>query len=241
VYLVYADESKDATKKLGIFCWVLVRDDQWFKAFDYWQQYRRMLRETHGIFVKKELHARAFISGRGRYSKEIQRPETRRAIYLQSLKWFADHLPIKLMFGKFHFQYELRVFERTINRINATMKSHGARALIFWDEGKQVTYTKMCRKLRVHNYIASMYGTWEDGTKAKNIPAQLILEDPVFKKSEESPFIQIADLCAYALLRREVPIESKRLGGLQSAFGLLKPLCMPEVFRKNKEGIITDE
>ena len=39
----------------------------------------------------------------------------------------------------------------------------------------------------------------------KNIPLQRVIEDPIFKKSHQSYFIQLADAVAYALLKREVP------------------------------------
>ena len=241
MYLVYADESKDQARNLGVFCWVLVTDSSWIQAFSRLREFRRKLRDKHGIFTGKELHARQFVSGRGKYSAQSQSIEERREIYLQSLKWFADYVPVSLVFGKFSLKHEMRVFERTINRLNRTMEARTSRALIFWDEGKEAAYTRMCRKLRVHCYIPSKYGTWENGQQAKNIPATSILEYPVFKHSEDSPFIQMADFCAYALLRREAPITSKRLGGLSGAFKLLQPLTIPEVFSKNNEGIITDE
>src|SRR5690606_10065800 len=131
----------------------------------------------------------------------VQSPEYRTRAYLASLKWFAKYLPVTMMFGLFPLEQEERVFERTINRIHRTMARFGSHALIYWDEGKQAEYTKLCRKLRVHNYIQSQFGTWPDGKRSRNIQADLILEDPVFLDSSKSMFIQVTDLCAYALLR----------------------------------------
>ena len=51
-----------------------------------------------------------------------------------------------------------------------------------------------------------------------------ILEDPFFKQSDQSYFIQLSDFCAYALLRQERPVESKTRYGLDQAFNLLEPI-----------------
>ena len=51
-----------------------------------------------------------------------------------------------------------------------------------------------------------------------------VLEDPFFKKSDQSYFIQLSDFCAYALLRQERPIASKTKYGLDQAFNLLESI-----------------
>jgi Protein of unknown function (DUF3800) len=70
----------------------------------------------------------------------------------------------------------------------------------------------------VFNPIPSMLGGWPEGTATRNIPTQFILEDPVFKVSQRSYFIQLADFCAYALLRKERPVATKTKCGLDVAF-----------------------
>jgi hypothetical protein len=93
--------------------------------------------------------------------------------------------------------------------------------------------------MRVYNPIPSAFGTWLDtGQSYKNIPLTRIIEDPFFKDSEQSYFIQLADFCAYALLRRERPVPSKSRYGLDKAFDLLKPILVTEATRKDPDGII---
>ena len=58
----------------------------------------------------------------------------------------------------------------------------------------------------------------------KNGTIDRILEDPFFKQSDRSYFIQLSDFCAYALLRQERPIASKTKYGLDQAFNLLEPI-----------------
>jgi Protein of unknown function (DUF3800) len=69
-----------------------------------------------------------------------------------------------------------------------------------------------------------------------NIPVELILEDPVFKVSQRSYFIQLADFCAYALLRKERPLASKTKYGLDTAFELLNPVLLTQATRYDPQG-----
>ncbi|MEZ5337930.1 MAG: DUF3800 domain-containing protein [bacterium] len=92
------------------------------------------------------------------------------------------------------------------------------------------------------NYIQSKFGTWPDGKTAKNIPTTRILDDPFFKESGSSYFIQIADFFAYGLLPNKHPKHSVRQVGLSQCLPELKaPLTIPEIFGKTGNGVITDE
>lgn len=91
----------------------------------------------------------------------------------------------------------------------------------------------------VYNPIPSRFGVWTDtGLPTKNIPIDRIIEDPFFKKSEQSYFIQLTDFCAYALLRRERPVPSKTKYGIDQAFNLLSPILVREASTRDPEGII---
>jgi hypothetical protein len=65
-----------------------------------------------------------------------------------------------------------------------------------------------------------------------------VIEDPFFKKSQQSYFIQLADFCAYALLRRERPLPSKTRYGLDQAFSLLSSILVRQASQRDSEGII---
>jgi hypothetical protein len=120
------------------------------------------------------------------------------------------------------------------------MKEWDSHAIIVSDEGKD--YTWLLRKMGVYNHIPSKYGSWPQGEMTRNITTEYILEDIFFRDSARSYFIQMADFCAYALLRSEHPIPSKTKYGLDKAFDLLKPICTPQCFGKDprKLGIVRE-
>jgi hypothetical protein len=90
-------------------------------------------------------------------------------------------------------------------QIEKRLNVYRARAFIIADEGREREITAAIRKMHVYNPIPSRYGEWAPGQRTQNIPATRIIEDPVFKRSERSYFLQLADCVAFALLKREVP------------------------------------
>ena len=150
-----------------------------------------------------------------------------------------SHLSSMRLFNVCVANHQDWAFERLINRINRTMQAWGSHALLICDEGKEADYTRLVRKMCVHNPIPSRFGVWQDtGNSTRNIPIDRIIEDPFFKKSDKSYFIQLVDFCAYALLRKEKPIPSKSKYGLHEAFQQLEPICVKEACPRDQFGII---
>lgn len=117
-----------------------------------------------------------------------------------------------------------------MNRLNRTAEANGDRkVLLICDQGAEQEFTRRIRRMRVFNYIPSNRGEWAgSGEATKNIPLKQFVEDPVFKDSRASYFIQLADFCAYALLRMERPIESRTALGYHNAYELLRKACYPK-------------
>lgn len=93
--------------------------------------------------------------------------------------------------------------------------------------------------MRRYNPIPSRFGRWgTDGTTTRNIPTERIVEDPVFKRSERSYFIQAADFVAYALLRRERPMGPTQRYEASDAFEGVTPILVREASLRDPEGII---
>ena len=71
------------------------------------------------------------------------------------------------------------------------------------DEGREFEIERALRKMHVFNPIPSQFGSWPGGQRSRSIPIEHIIEDPAFKPSSRSYFIQLADCVAHALLKRE--------------------------------------
>jgi hypothetical protein len=236
VHLVYIDDSRDEEK--CVFSALIVPASEWRACFNELRSFRRRLKVSDGLYVRKELHAWKFVSGRGRVSDQIVTKFRRSQIFKEALQLAAQLPGVKLMNAVSTADDDERVFEYMANRINRTMQAWGSHAMLICDEGKEAAYTRLLRKMSVFNPIPSMLGAWPEGTSTRNIPTELILEDPFFKQSHRSYFIQLADFCAYALLRRERPIPSKTRYGLDQAFNLLDPILLREATAYDRQGVI---
>jgi hypothetical protein len=232
--VAYIDESYDSDK--FVMSALVLPVDRWREAFALVQAHRRLMKEKLGIFTSKEFHATDFVAGRGRLApKPI--PKGLRAMlfrgYLKMLAKLPGAAVISgawprqgMSLGDVHAQAFSRIQERLQKRCGV---SKGYIVSIV-DEGRAAELRKVARRSKVWNPIPSQYGAWEDGSPTKNIPNDRLIEDPFFKASHQSHFLQAADFIAFALLKSEVPpTPYVRKHALHTAYDLLAPLCNPVV------------
>lgn len=237
MHLIYIDDSRD--EQLCVFSALAIPVDQWRAALQQIREFRRRLRREHGIYVYKELHAWKFVSGRGRPSDRTVTKSQRCSIFREVLDLTAELPGVRLFNACFPAKQDTRAFERLVNRINRTLQAWGSYGLLISDEGKEPVYRRLVRRMAVFNPIPSRFGVWRDtGEVTRNIPIDRIVEDLVFKRSDQSYFIQFADFVAYSLLRRERPTDYVTRYGLHTAFGTLDRILVKEASRHDPEGII---
>ena len=237
MHLIYIDDSRD--EHACVFSALAIPADQWRAAFQKVRQFRRDLKKSDGIYVYQELHAWKFVSGRGNIADRVVPKGRRCQIFKDALQTMAGLPGARLFNAVFPAKEDERAFEWLVNRINRTMQAWDSRAILICDEGKEAAFTRLTRRMGVYNPIPSRCGVWRDtGATAKNIPIERIIEDPFFKQSSESYFIQLVDFAAYALLRREVPVASKTKYGLDQAFASLSSILVREARPGDPEGII---
>jgi hypothetical protein len=237
MHLIYIEDSAD--EQTSVFSALAIPVEQWRACFAAVKQFRRELRRAYGIYVYKELHAWKFVSGRGRIADRVVTKSQRARIFLQALEVLARLPGAQLFNACFPKGSTEQAFERLINRIERTLVSWDSHAVLFCDEGKENEITRMVRRMGVYNPIPSQFGIWLDtGAASKNIPLQRIVEDPVFKKSDQSYFVQLVDFAAFSLLRRERPTDRLKRYGLERAFEKLRPILVTAATRYDPEGIL---
>lgn len=127
-----------------------------------------------------------------------------------------------------------------LDDLKSRVLSYRARAMILADEGREGEIEKALRRMHVFNPVPSKYGEWSSGSRTKNITTDRIIEDPVFKKSQRSYFIQLADCVAYALLKRESePTARIRKYGIHQMFdAFLAKRCFKRASPRDALGIV---
>ncbi|WP_283745778.1 DUF3800 domain-containing protein [Sideroxydans sp. CL21] len=274
VRLFYVDESYDDNK----FCLsaIGIRHGDWHECFSRLRQHRALLKQDFGIFLRKEIHAHEFVSGRGRVSEQLIGKYQRSRIFDQLLSSVAQ-LPNAMLINvcldvKGRSDPQLDAWDRLTNRIERTMlefekreiplrrdlvaklptayaerhilelrlNSYRPRAVIFADEGRESEITKVMRKMSVFNPIPSQFGEWKAGKTTQNIPIERVIEDPIFKKSHQSFFLQLADCVAFALLKREVAAtQNIKKYGIHKMFEhRLSGVCYRKASPKDQLGIV---
>ncbi|MDE0400721.1 MAG: DUF3800 domain-containing protein [Candidatus Poribacteria bacterium] len=206
MHLIYIDDSGD--EELCVFSALMIRADKWNSCLEEIKNFRRDIQTSDGISVYTEFHAWKFVSGRGKIADGVVPKGRRCQIFKQTLQMIAMLPEARLFNVVFPTKASGHAYEALLEGINRGLQTWDSHAILICDEGKDAIYTRLVRRMQA----------------SKDGAIDRILEDPFFKQSDQSYFIQLSDFCAYALLRQEHPIESKTKYGLDEAFNLLEPI-----------------
>lgn len=229
MHFVYIDDSGDNT--VSCFSALIIPADGWRDSLDHLIGARKMMRNSDGVYVAKELHSTDWVGGKGKLARHPISKARRARLFDFFLSSVAMLPSVQIINACVPLAEKDRAFQFLLQRIDNNMRKAGSRCVIFSDEGK--SYDAIRRRMGVFNYIPSMYGVWSDGNSSRNMAAHRILEDLVYRDSAKSIFIQAADACAYALLRSERPIPSKNALGLDRSFDILERVLVKQAFAKD--------
>lgn len=227
MHLVYVDDSKDG--KSICFSALIIPADRWLEAFNWLIAVRREMKKNPGIYTRLELHATDWLGGRGNVAPTTIRREMRVALFNYVLDRIVELPGLQILNAHSAKANEDELFKRLVQRIENNARKQRCKAIIISDEGKN--YDFLLRKMRRFNFIPSAQGAWADGATSKNMPAENILEDIVYRDSKRSYFIQAADFAAYSLLRFENPTERATRMGFDQSFLRLEPAFIKQAYR----------
>jgi hypothetical protein len=236
MHFFYVDESYDQTK--FVMTALCMEDAAWRANFDATKKFRQDLKAQYGIKISRELHATRFIRDRndGISTNRLDHA-ARRTIFELTLAHLAGlnltAFNVCLDVAKWGGTNEAHriAIERLANRVQATMRAVKSNAIVFFDEGKETEIRKLVRKMGVFNPIPSAFGVWQDGAPSKNIVLDRVLEDPIFKDSRASYFLQLADFAAF-------PANFIGKFGYHTLFPVLHPICFKKASAKDPFGIV---
>jgi hypothetical protein len=213
----YSDESDD--KYIYVIASVavptLVRrrelttlEISWDQYLDAAKQWRRALRRDHFIPIAKELKGSKLATGHNSYGVGGGRIAGQAAFdayqaALRSLTFLAAGSVFSVYATRGVSLYGHDKLEAALYALFQRMQKHcegwHSNALVFFDEGHN-EYRTLFRKSFRHLPTGSRHGNWGGGRSTRNLPFASAIKDANFKNSAHSPFVQIADLVAYATL-----------------------------------------
>lgn len=199
IYFVYIDESYDKTH----FCYscLLSLAFKWNYIFREILKWRKSLKDKYNIPLEYELHATKFISGSGE-PHQNRNKDFRAKVFNESFKFF-NKLPYSYIINGVtdNKMNHMALFDCLLNEIEKFLLKKNAYGVLICDEGNEKKLISMVRKKRKNNFISEK--------KSVN-PLKRIIEDPLFKPSTSSYFIQITDFIAFSFLRSQNPIHTTR-------------------------------
>lgn len=123
--LFYVDESHDERK----YCLsaISIRHSEWRGCQDRLRDHRATLKQEHGLYLRKEIHATEFLGGRGRVSDRIIGKHQRSRIFaglLSSLSSLPSIYLINICLDvRGRKDPQMDAWDRLINRIERTMRA----------------------------------------------------------------------------------------------------------------------
>lgn len=127
-------------------------------------------------------------------------------------------------------------FENTMQYGNLPYSSgpheHG---LLLSDHTDDKKLTRLLREMRRYNPVPNQ-PDWGPGYR--NLQLFRLVEDPNFRDSEQSFFVQAADLCAFLLYQHIEPSVYIRKKAGQNYFRLLDPILCKVCSSTDPEGIV---
>lgn len=253
MYLMYVDESGDiglqnSPTRYFVLTGLVVHELRWRPSLDQLIDFRRRMRDAFGIKLREEIHASAMINRPGGL---VRIPRHDR---LTILRHFADELAamsdlnlINVVVDKqgkrdaydvFSMAWRALIqrFENTVSRHNFTGPANpDERGMIFPDRTDDRKLIALLRQMRRFNPIPNQSAF---GTGYRNLALNSIVEDPSFRDSEHSYFIQAADLAAFLLYQNLYPGSYIRRKSAQNYFLRLNPILCRHASSRDPYGIV---
>jgi len=253
MYLIYVDESGDcgvtgSPSRYFALTGLVVHELRWRTYLDELIAFRTRMRTAFGLKLREEFHSAHLISKPGPL---VRIPRNDR---LALIRHFADSLArmtdlnvINVLIDKNGKPATYHVFEMAwtalIQRFENTISHHNfpgpanpdERGFIFCDHTDDKKLMKLLRQRRRYNPVPH---TQQYGSGYRNIPLQYVIEDPSFRDSEHSYFVQAADLAAFLLYQKCDPNSYMKKKSGQNYFQRLSPVLCRVASSTDPDGIV---
>lgn len=253
MHLMYVDGSGDpgltrSPTRYYALSGLVVHELRWQQCLDQLVTFRKRMNATFGLKLREEIHAAAMINSPG----ELMR--IRRNDRLTILRAFADELArmpdlsvINVVVDKdgkpacfdvFDMAWRalLQRFENTTSHRSFPGPSNSdERGMVFPDRTDDRKLTQLIRKMRQYNPVPHHP---EFGSGYRDLRLRLVLEDPNFRDSRHSYFIQASDLAAFLLYQHVCPSAYVKRKSAQNYITRLDPILRKAASARDPLGIV---
>lgn len=251
MYLMYVDESGDpglvnSPSRYFVLTGVVMHELRWNDCLNQITEFRKRMRDAFGLLLREEIHAGHMISNPGDIAR-IKRNDRLSIIrfYLNEISSLPDISIINVVVDKQGKPADYDVMEKAwtalIQRFSNTISGRNfpgpanpdERGILIPDQSHAKFITGLLRKMRVYNPVPNRYGFGY-----RNIQVSNLIEDPFFKDSRDSYFIQAADVAAFALYQHLCPSAYIRRKSAQNYFQRLSNTLCKSASPRDPDGIV---
>lgn len=253
MYLMYVDESGDcglvnSPTRYFVLTGLVVHELRWQSYLDQLIGFRQRIKQRFGLRLREELHASAMVNHPGPLVR-IKRNDR-----LVIVRAFADELAtmtdlnlINVVVDKSGKPGSYDVFgmawKALIQRFENTLSHHNFSGpvnpdecgMLFPDHTDDKKLTRLLRQMRRYNPVPNQAVF---GLGYRNLALSKIVEDPNFRESDHSYFIQATDLAAFLLYQSLEPSSYMRKKGGHNYFQRLAPILCKAASSKDRQGIV---
>jgi len=254
MYFLYVDESGDSELLNSpppyyfVLTGLVIHELRWQQYLEQMINFRRRMKTSFNLPVRSEIHSAQMIRRPGAL---ITIPRNDRA---SILRYFARELAqmndlnvINIVVDKRHktppydvttnaWTALLQRFSNTISHRNFKGPTNpDERGMVIPDMSEVKKITGIMRRMRHYNPVPNQQSY---GGGYRNLTVSNVVEDPFFKDSAESHFIQAADLCAYLLYQSMCPASYARKMGIKNYFKILNPVLCKIASSTDPDGIV---
>lgn len=250
---MYVDESGDpgmANSPTTLFCLtgLVVHETDWQPCLSALLGYRAQMRTQFGLKLREEIHAGELLTRPGSLARIAKHD---RLTILRKLMDAAEQLPIRVInvvvdkslhsspYDPFAAAWQslIQRFENTIAFQNFPGPANGLdTGLILPYQTDTKKLRGLVRQMRRYNPIPNSGGGGGEGYR--QLPIAKVIEDPVFKDSAESLFIQTADCICYMLYQSIIPNKYIQKQTGHGYFRRLDKVLCREASRNDPNGIV---
>ncbi len=253
MYLLYIDESGDSgivgsPTRYFTLTGLVVHELRWNEYLDRIVAFRSRMRTKFGLLLREEVHSARLINKPGDLAR-IKRNDRLTIIrnFANEIAAMPDLSIINIVVDKqgkaatydvidMAWKALIQRFSNTMSRRNFPGPANpDERGMVIPDMGEVKKVTTVLRRMRRYNPVPNQMG---HGAGYRNLLITNLVEDPYFKDSEHSYFIQAADLAAFLLYQSIAPSSYFKKKSAHNYFRRLEPVLCKVAATVDPDGVV---
>ena len=254
MYIMYVDESGNcgmvnSPSRYFVLTGLVVHEVRWMESLERLIAFRRRMKAAFGLKLREEIHTAQLISRPGSLAR------IKKSDRLTIIRSFADELAsmteLNLVnvvvrkdgkredFDVFGAAWSrlIQQFDNTLTYKNFPLPEHpDERGTLIPDHTDDKKLTQLLRSMRRYNCVPDEVGA--SGSSSRNLTVSRIVEDPSFRHSDQSLFIQATDLATYLLYQNLSPNSYMKTKGGRAYFNRLGPILCRKTSSIDPNGIV---